>query len=65
LLVDDAEIARRIVDLLRARRQWTREAVRGDEITIATALEPCRAVVVVPRGERAALDELLGSSAPK
>jgi signal transduction histidine kinase len=64
LLIDDAEIAKRILDLLRARRQWTREAVRGDVGEIATALEPCRAVVVVPRGQRAALDELLNPSAP-
>jgi signal transduction histidine kinase len=64
LLIDDAEIATRIVDLIRTRRQWTREALRGEERAIAAALEPCHAVVVVPRGQRTALDELLGACAP-
>jgi signal transduction histidine kinase len=64
LLIDDAQIAKRMVDLLRMQHQWRREALRGDENTIATAVEPCRAVVVVPHGQRAALDELLNPSAP-
>jgi signal transduction histidine kinase len=64
LFIDDANVATRIVDLLRARPYWARGPVRGDEASIATALEPCRAVVVVPRGQRAALDELLNPSVP-
>jgi signal transduction histidine kinase len=59
LLVDDPAIATRIVALLRARNQWTREALGRDALEISTALQPCRAVVVVPRGQREALDELL------
>jgi signal transduction histidine kinase len=65
LLIDDADAARRIVDALRERRDWTREALRGDDGGIAAALEACRAVVIVPRGSRTALDELLSpASAP-
>jgi len=60
LLIDDANAARRVVDALRTRRDWTREAVKGDEAGIAAAAQGCRAVIVVPRGgERGALDELL------
>ena len=59
LLVDDADAARRIVDGLRTRRDWTREALKGDDTGIAAALRACRAVVVVAQGARAALEDLL------
>lgn len=63
LLVDDVDAARRIVDAVRARRDWTRQAPAGDDAEIAAALEACRAVVVVPRAvshaHRNSLDELL------
>ena len=60
LLIDDANAARRVVDALRTRRDWTREALRGGDGGIAAALEGCRAVIVVPGAERGVLDDLLG-----
>jgi signal transduction histidine kinase len=62
LLIDDPDRARRIVEEVRARRNWSREALKADERGIAASLEPCRAVVVVPSGQRATLDELLNPS---
>jgi signal transduction histidine kinase len=62
LLIDDADRARRIVEEVRARRTWSREALGDDERSVAAVLEPCRAVVVVPSGQRATLDELLNPS---
>jgi hypothetical protein len=59
LLVDDVDAARRILELLRSRRDWSRQPLRGDEIAVTATLESCRAVVVVPRGSRTALDDLL------
>jgi hypothetical protein len=65
LLIDDADAARRIVALLRAQRDTARETHNDSEGGIAAALDGCRAVVVVPRGERAAFDQLVSSpSAP-
>ena len=65
VLVDDAVSARRIVDAVRARRDWPRQAPAGDEGEIAAALGACRAVVVVPRAQRNALDDLLDPGAPQ
>lgn len=59
LLVDDAGAARRVVDVLRARPDWTREGLKGDDGSIVAAVRTCRAVVVLPQGEKSALDELL------
>ncbi len=59
LLVDDPGAARRVVDVLRARPEWTREALKGDDGSILAAVRTCRAVVVLPQGEKSALDELL------
>lgn len=66
LLVDDQDAARRIVALLRTQRDTARETNKAGEGGIAAALAGCRAVVVVPRGDRAALDQLLSppSAAP-
>jgi signal transduction histidine kinase len=65
LLIDDPDAARRIFHALRTRGDWTREALKGHNGGVAAALEACRAVVVVPRALRTALDDLLGlSSAP-
>ena len=58
-LWDDTDAARRILELLRSRRDWLRQPLRGDEIAVTTTLESCRAVIVVPRGSRTALDDLL------
>jgi signal transduction histidine kinase len=62
VLIEDPDVANLIVDAVRAQRDWTREALEGDDGAVAAALEACRAVVVVPRGQRGALDELLGTS---
>jgi signal transduction histidine kinase len=59
LLVDDVDTARHILELLRSRRDWSRQPLLGDESPMAAALEGCRAVVVVPRGNRNALEDLL------
>jgi len=58
LLVEDAAAARRIVEAVGQRKDWPREVVRGDG-ALAGVLEALRAVVVVPKGPRALLDELL------
>jgi hypothetical protein len=62
VLVEDPDAANLIVGAVRAQRDWTRGALKGDDGAVAAALEACRAVVVVPRGQRGALDELLGTS---
>jgi signal transduction histidine kinase len=62
VLIEDPDAANRIVDAVRAQREWTREGLEGGDDGVAAALEACRAVVVVPRGQRGALDELLGAS---
>lgn len=61
LLVDDALAARRIALELQSRRD--RPSVRPldpDAADLASALEHCSAVVVVPRGTQLGLEELLG-----
>ncbi len=58
MLIDDAEAARRILELVRTRRDWSRQSLAGEE-AIAAIVEACRAIVVVPRGHRNALDDLL------
>jgi signal transduction histidine kinase len=62
MLIDDANAARRVVDALRTRREWTREALERDEGGIIAALQACRAVIVVPHSRRAELAEILGRS---
>jgi signal transduction histidine kinase len=61
LLVDDPDAARRVVTLLRAQRDAARETHKGSD-GVASALDGCRAVVIVPRGERGAFEQLLNPS---
>jgi signal transduction histidine kinase len=59
LLIDDETAAHRIIETLRSRRDWPREAPRSDGDSIGAALRACRAVVIVPQGDKTALDELI------
>ena len=59
LLVDDPGSAQRILEVLKGRRDWARDASKADG-AVSMALAACRAVVVIPRSARVALDELLG-----
>ncbi len=63
LLVEEPAAARKVFAALRGQRDWTREALQAGSPLVA-ALETCRAVIVVPRGSRASLDEALEDAAP-
>jgi len=61
LLVDDPGAARRIAIELQSRRDRTSvRPLDGDGACLSSALEQCNAVVVVPRGPHAGLEELFG-----
>lgn len=62
LLIDDPGVARRIVSALRSRHEGSARLLRSDESGLASALETCRAVVVVPGESRLSLDELLDAA---
>jgi signal transduction histidine kinase len=65
VLIDDPGAAQRIVGELRSKHDGSVRPLPGDPDGLASALEACRAVVVVPRGPRFTLDDLLdGARAP-
>jgi signal transduction histidine kinase len=64
LLVDDPNAARRVLEEVRSRPEWRREAIdwSGQVGSGLSMLASCKAIVVVPRGSRTALEELLGAA---
>jgi signal transduction histidine kinase len=59
VLVDDASAAERIVGELRARHEGSVHPLSADPDDLASVLEACRAVVVVPRSPHLTIDDLL------